>query len=673
MHELTTKPQAIILIGDEIIKNLSAETIDDVTKQYSTALAKHKKTMLQLTPEGVKKHITDKQMVLAFDPQKPKNLVAGARLLYHRNHTYEFCSWIAFESGFGKQVINPAKQLALILDPKAKIYALLENTNHKAHTALRKAGAKLLKERPKDLYLYLTKEDGTKADVTYYELFEEKNMTNINKIYGGIYTKEPNKKTAMFLIDAQQQQAESDIAPFYLWETLAHNYMLAKQQIVPEKEAKAILKKLLFYLQETEKTPFTLNPTIGDIHENIEYRLTEDIGEAAGWMHTARSRNDQLTTDQKLITKHLFFTIFHKLETFTEILGQKTLQYKNVLMPGFTHLRVAMPSSFGFWWQAYLEQMIECEIILQSVFITIDKSPLGAGASYGVNWSINPTTTSQDLGFSQPFTNALAAINARGIHEMYLLGPLCNLMTIISKMMEDIIIFSMPEINYLAIDEGFTEGSSIMPQKMNPDVAEKVRGKIANLLGLFVTMCVSLKATPSGYNRDSAETKVSIINALKTTIETLTILSDMLPSITPNKQAMEKAVLPSLATKLADALVQTYHIPFRQAHHTVGKALLLADKDITKITNKILEKALVSVTRKTITVSKDFIEKTLDPYHVLDDFSYLGSPNPKFVERVNETLLEKNKNFSEWVTIEEKKFSQAKENLIKKVTVFLEE
>jgi len=673
MHELTTKPQAIILIGDEIIKNLSAKTIDDVAEQYSIALAKHKKTMLQLTPEGIKKHIIDNQMILAFDPQNPTHLVAGARLLYHKNHTYEFCSWLAFESGFGKQVIVPAKQLALILDPKAKIYALLEKSNHKAHTALGKAGGKILEARPRDLYLYLTKEDGTKADITYYTLFEEKSMKNINKIYGGIYTKEPTKQTDMFLIDAQQQQAESDIAPFYLWETLAHNYMLAKQQIVPEKEAKEILKKLLFYLQETEKTPFILNPTIGDIHEHIEQRLTQDIGEVAGWMHIARSRNDQVTTDQKLITKHLLFTIFHKLHLFSDILGQKTSQYKDVIMPGFTHLRVAMPSSFGFWWQAYLEQIIECETILQSVFIAIDKSPLGAGASYGVNWSINPTTTSQDLGFSQPFTNALAAINARGIHEMYLLGPLCNLMTIISKMMEDIIIFSMPEINYLAIDEGFTEGSSIMPQKMNPDVAEKARSKAANLLGFFVTTCMTLKATPSGFNRDSAETKISIINALKTTIETLTILSDMLPSITPNKQAMEKAVLPSLATKLADALTQKYHIPFRQSHHIVGKALLLADKDITKITNKILEKALVSVTGGNITIAKDLIEKILDPHHALNDLSYLGSPNPKFVERVNETLLEKNKHFAEWVTTEEKKFYHARENLIKKVATFLEE
>lgn len=487
------------------------------------------------------------------------------------------------------------------------------------------------------------------------------------KIHYGIYKKIPAKATEAFLIDSSQQQAESQLMPFYLWETLAHNFMLFKQNIVPEKEAKKILKSLLKYIVDAENGSLISDPKLGDIHENIEARLTDDIKEAAGWMHIARSRNDQVTTDQKLLTKKLFFDLSETLVLLGSTLGEKAEMYKNVVMPGFTHLRVAMPSSFGFWWQAYLDQIVEWEEIIKNLFMVIDKNPLGAGASYGVNWPINTEMTTQDLGFDKPIMNALSAINSRGIHEIYLIGPLCGLATILSRMMEDIIIFSMPEIGYIAIDEGFTSGSSIMPQKINPDIAEKIRSKAGKLLGQFVNTCMVMKGTPSGYNRDSAETKVAIIETMQETISILAITNNMLVNIVSNKENMKAHVIPSLATLLADELVQAYKIPFRQAHQIVGKSLEVCDRDIHKLTHKIIETVFKSITGKSVKFPAGLIEKTINPNTALDRLSYQGTPNPKFVTKTNEKLLADNRRFASWSTAEKKKFYQAKKNLIKKV------
>lgn len=491
------------------------------------------------------------------------------------------------------------------------------------------------------------------------------------KIYAGIYSKLPTRQADEFLMDQNQLLSETKLLPFYLWETLAHDFMLVKKNIIPKKEGKLILSSLLNYLRKAQNGKLPLNPSVGDVHENIEALLTKDIGKSAGWMHTARSRNDQVTTDQKLITKELFFALSEELASLAKILAAKAIKYKDVLMPGFTHLRVAMPSTFGFWWQAYLDQLIECEKILQGVFTAIDKNPLGAGASYGVNWPIDPTETTQDLGFRYPLTNALSAINARGIHEMYLLGPICALATIFSRLTEDVIILSMPQIGFLAIDEGFTSGSSIMPQKVNPDVAEKVRSKAGKLIGNFVTISVVLKGTPSGYNRDSSETKVAIIDSLTETIDMVRIVSAMMEKIIPDKENMSAQVSPALATNLADNIVKKYQIPFRQAHLIVGRALSYADKDTQKLTNILLEKSGKEITGKKITISKTFIKDSLNPQKVINELSYLGTPNPKFISKANEKLLQKNDEFLKWAKLEKEKFYQAKKNLIQKIEGFI--
>lgn len=493
----------------------------------------------------------------------------------------------------------------------------------------------------------------------------------MKKIYSGIYSQVPSKITDAFIVDAKQAQAEKQLVPYYIWETIAHNYMLATQKIVPAHIAKKILSQFLVYLDQVKKGVILFDPAIGDVHENFEAKLTADIGPIAGWFHTARSRNDQITTDQKLFVKELCFGIFTKLYTLSDTLGHKSKQYASVPMPGLTHSRVAMPSSFGFWMQSYLDQLITAEELFISVFTVTDKSPLGAGASYGVNWPIDPTKTQHSLGFGKPLTNALAAIDDRGLHELYLLGMLVGIMTILSRMMEDIILLSMPGIGFIYLNESFTTGSSIMPQKINPDVAEKVRAKVGTVLGCLVNVCVALKGTPYGMNRDSAETKTAIIDAVQTVSDTLGIVEEMLQTITPNQAEMKNACIQGLATKLADSIVRTYTIPFRQAHEAVGKTLQVSDKDLQKISPDVLATCIKQVSGKIVTIPEEFLSKIFDLNGLLDGYSYSGSPNSKYVIHMTKKLLLKNKKLAHTMYLKQKAWHQAKADLLSEVNAYV--
>lgn len=244
-------------------------------------------------------------------------------------------------------------------------------------------------------------------------------------------------------------------------------------------------------------------------------------------------------------------------------------------------------------------------------------------------------------------------------------------MIIISRMMEDLIIFTLPELGYFSLDESYTTGSSIMPQKMNPDVIEIIKSKSAKLLGKFVELATSMKALPSDYNRDSALSKAIIIESFQEVITVLDILIPMLETLTPNEEVMKKATIPTLATNLVDFLVKKHQIPFRTAHKIIGKALAFVDYDITKINQNILKNASLSVTNKSIIVNDSEINSILNVDNLLDKFSYPGSPNPVFVEGITNRLLKQNNDFSRWLKDQEKVFSNSQKELKKKVKKYI--
>lgn len=661
----------IQLIGKQFV-NIPLEKKKYLAKQIIVFLKLHEKHMVQFSESKLIEFmdkgltvmlITNEYELLSFAKLYPwivKDKIKG----------YEFSSWISKypSNGTGKQIVNLICDLHKRLYSDTDLFAIISSDNNIPISALKKLGAtkmsmpfyvkNLLKGSP-ELCLNL------KTIINYHE-----KPMNANKIYGGIYTKGPSKKTDQFIMDPAMTVLENKIAPYYLLETIAHNLMTAKCGIVPKKIAKKILQNLLKLLDKA-KTDQLVNPFIGDVHENVEKLLTELIEEDAGWFHIGRSRNDQSVVDQKLFTKKYLLDIFEKLNNLENILLKKTEIYKDTIMPGFTHLRSAMPSSFGFWWQAYLDQILDLHKVLKSVFEVYDKCPLGAGASYGVNWNIDPEFTAHKLGFLKPLNNALSAINNRGLEDANIISQLAILLTVLSRMMEDLIIWSLPELNYVVIDEEFTTGSSIMPQKMNPDICEKIKSKSAKLIANLNHVLIAMKGTPSGYNRDSAESKIAIMASLDETLSTISITNDMLVKIMPNPNEMKKGVITSLPTKLADELVKKFQIPFRTAHKIVGKTVGLVQGDIKKINKQTVEIAIKEITGQEIIIEKKLIDDVFNIENALNQYQYIGSAGPKYISKVNKKLEKELKFLSNWTKNQKNKFIKAEQDLYKEVAQFI--
>ena len=652
--------------------NISFEKKVVISKQIIKFLKNHKEHMVQFTVKELIDYMNHGLTVLLTDENY--NLLGFAKLyqwiVKNKIKGYEFSSWISLYpgNGIGKEIVNMICNLHKNINPKTDLFAIISQDNNSAISTLKKIGAT---EIPIPYYVknLLAGKPEVCIDLKTINNFKDNSM-NTSKIYEGIYTKGPSKKTDQFIMDPTMTVLENKLAPYYLMETIAHNLMTAKNGIVPKNSAKKILKTLLMLLEES-KNQNIVNPVVGDVHENVEKKLTDEIGDEAGWFHIARSRNDQTIVDQKLFTKKHLLDLFEELANLENILLKKSEEYKDTIMPGFTHLRSAMPSSFGFWWQAYLDQIIDFHKVLKTTYETYDQSPLWAGASYGVNWKIYPKMTAKLLGFSEPLNNGLSAINKRGIEDAVIISQLAVFSTLLSKIMEDLIIWSIPELNYISISEEFTTGSSIMPQKMNPDIAEKIKSKSAKMIANLNHDLIAIKGTPSGYNRDSAEVKISIMASIDEALSTISITNEMLSKIVANSEAMKKGVISSLPTKLADELVKKYQIPFRLAHKIVGKTVALVNGNVSEIMSKTIEKAIELIMNKKISIKEDLVKEIFDIENALKQYQYIGAASPKHVSIVNKTLKKEVIKFETWSKNQKKKFISSKTNLLKEVNKFI--
>lgn len=662
----------ISYIGKQL-KNISYEKKKLISKQAIMFLKKHKEHMVQFTLKELIDYM-DKGLTVLLTNENFELLGFGKLypwIIKNKTIGYEFSSWISKypNNGIGKKIVELICDLHIQLDPNSDLFAMISADNNIPISVLKKLGAtkitapyyvkNLLKGKPETCI-------NLKTIINYYK----KSMKN-TKIYGGIYTKGPAKITDQFIMDPTMTVLENKLAPFYVMETIAHNLMTSKCGIVPKKSAKKILKELV-NLVEKAKNEQLVDPVIGDIHENVEKLLTNSIGEDAGWFHVARSRNDQTVVDQKLYTKKCLIDIFEELNKLENILLEKANIYKDMVMLGFTHMRSAMPSSFGFWWQSYLVQILELNKVLKTVFEVYDTCPLGAGASYGVNWKIDPVFTAKKLGFSKPLSNALSSINNRGIEDANIISQLSILLTVLSRMMEDLIIWSLPELNYVAISEEYTTGSSIMPQKMNPDICEKIKSKSSQLIANLIHDLVAMKGTPSGYNRDSAETKIAVMASLEEALSTISITNGMLSKIIANPEAMKKGVISSLPTKLADELVKKFEIPFRVAHKIVGKTVGLVNGNVQAITINTVKKAIKEITGKDYHVKVELIQKVFNVDNALNQYEYEGSAGPKYVSIVNDKLNKELEILSSWTKDLKNKSIQAEKELFEEVNKFIE-
>ena len=358
--------------------------------------------------------------------------------------------------------------------------------------------------------------------------------------------------------------------------SIAHTKMLAKQDIISPKEAEIITEGLASIKQEIEQGKFQCDPELEDIHMSIEARLIEQTGDVGAKLHTARSRNDQVALDLRLFTKEVIGDTLLSLKKFQQALISLAEANKAVIMPGYTHLQSAQPVLLAHHLLAYFEMLQRDTDRFNDCLKRTDVMPLGSGAIAGVAYNIDRDFLARELGFSRISQNSIDAVSDRDfVVEYEAAASLC--MMHLSRLAEEIILWSSAGFNFIELDEAYTTGSSIMPQKKNPDVAELVRGKTGRLYGKLIALLVTMKALPLSYNRDLQEDKEGLFDTVDTVLATLAVFAGMIKTLSVKARNTEQAVRRGyiLATDLADYLVGKGE-PFRTAHDIVARLVSYA-------------------------------------------------------------------------------------------------
>jgi len=375
--------------------------------------------------------------------------------------------------------------------------------------------------------------------------------------------------------------------------SIAHCRMLAKQSIISEDEASAIIGGLGGIARDIERGHFVIDEALEDIHMHIESRLIEKIGKAAHKLHTARSRNDQIVLDVRMYLRDEVDEILCKLTDLRDRFVEAAEKHIGVMMPGYTHLRRAQPVLFSHHLMAYYEMFSRDRERFNGVMKRINVMPLGSAALAGTTYPIDMAYTAQLLGFEAVTANSLDAVSSRDfVLEFLAVASIC--MVNLSRLSEEIILWSSTEFGYIEIPDAFATGSSIMPQKKNPDVCELVRGKSGRVFGNLMAMATVMKGLPLTYNRDMQEDKEPLFDTVDTLKGCLSVYEKLIPKLGVNRAVMEKALAKGFlnATDVADYLV-TKGMAFRDAHRATGKLVRYAieqGKEIHKLSLKELEK-----------------------------------------------------------------------------------
>lgn len=361
--------------------------------------------------------------------------------------------------------------------------------------------------------------------------------------------------------------------------SIAHARMLAQSGILTEADRDQIVRGLNDVLAEIEGNRFTFSRSLEDIHMNVESRLKELIGDAAGRLHTARSRNDQVATDFRLYVRDAIDTLLAQIHTLQLGLVTRAEDEAETIMPGFTHLQNAQPITFGHHLLAYVEMLGRDAGRLEDARKRLNENPLGSAALAGTPYPIDRDMTSAALGFERPTANSLDAVSDRDfILETLSAAAICAMH--LSRFAEEMVIWSSAQFGFVKLSDKFTTGSSIMPQKRNPDAAELVRAKIGRILGALTSLLVVMKGLPLAYSKDMQEDKEVAFDALDSLSLSLAAMTGMVADMVPNRERMRASAAAgfSTATDLADWLVREANIPFREAHHITGQVVALAEQ-----------------------------------------------------------------------------------------------
>jgi argininosuccinate lyase len=424
-----------------------------------------------------------------------------------------------------------------------------------------------------------------------------------NAMWGGRFAAGPD--AVMEAINASigfdQRLAAQDIAG-----SRAHAAMLAATDIITSKDAEAIREGLLTVLSEIEEGRFAFSTALEDIHMNVEARLREIIGEPAGRLHTARSRNDQVATDFRLWVRDQCDAAGDAIAALQRVLVTQAEAGADWVMPGFTHLQVAQPVTWGHHMLAYVEMLARDRSRFGDARRRMNECPLGAAALAGTSFPIDREMTAAALGFDRPMANSLDAVSDRDFALDFLAAAaVCALH--LSRLAEELVIWSTAQFRFVRLSDRWSTGSSIMPQKRNPDAAELIRAKTGRILGAGIALMTVMKGLPLAYSKDMQEDKEQVFDAADSLMLALAAMTGMVSDMTADRDTLRAAAGAgfSTATDLADWLVRRLGLPFREAHHVTGALVALAEgggRDLSGLTLAEMQAVHPGITAEVQTV-----------------------------------------------------------------------
>lgn len=428
-------------------------------------------------------------------------------------------------------------------------------------------------------------------------MIKDKNKSN--KMWGGHFDYGPSEimQKINASIDFDKKLYKQDIRA-----SIAHARMIGKVGIIKSAEAEKIIAGLQKVEKEIDSGKFEFKTELEDIHMNVESRLREMIGDVAGKLHTARSRNDQVATDFKLYCRDSIDVILAELEKLKKAFSNKATANKHTIMPGFTHLQVAQPITFAHHMNAYVEMVSRDISRLKDCRERLNELPLGSAALAGTSFPIDRKMVAKELGFKSPTKNSLDSVSDRDF-ALELMSCLNILAIHLSRFAEEVVIWCSQPFKFVTLSDKFTTGSSIMPQKRNPDAAELVRAKTGTILGALTNLSVVMKGLPLAYSKDMQEDKQPTFAAIENIILCIKACSGMVDDMKVNKENMHALAQSgySTATDIADWLVKNLGTPFRDAHHITGRIVKLAEAKKCRL-DQLSLKELQSVEKR---ITKD--------------------------------------------------------------------
>ncbi|HIE59579.1 MAG TPA: argininosuccinate lyase [Persephonella sp.] len=446
------------------------------------------------------------------------------------------------------------------------------------------------------------------------------------KLWGGRFSESTDAFVEEF---TESVSFDKELALYDIAGSIAHARMLGNQGIIPKEDAEKIIKGLEEIREEIKQGKFQWKKELEDVHMNIEKALIEKIGDIGGKLHTGRSRNDQVITAFRLYLKEETNNIINLLRQLKKALLKKAEETIDIVMPAYTHLQRAQPIRLSHYFLAYLEIFNRDEERFKDNLKRIDQMPLGSGALAGVDFPLDREQTAKELGFSTIMRNSLDATSSRdAIIEFLASASIC--MANLSRISEDLIIWNSAEFSFVELPDKLTTGSSIMPQKKNPDVLELIRGKVGRVYGSLIALLTIVKGLPMAYNRDLQEDKEPVFDAVKTLKGSIIGMAKIIEGLKPRKEILEKSAGGfALATDLANYLVRK-GVPFRNAHHIVGQIVgYLTSK------NRELESITLEELKKFSPLFEKDALQILNPYFVADARkTYGGTAKERILEQI---------------------------------------